>query len=339
MITYTLPPALIAQHPLGERASSRLFVVDRGGQTLQHRRFSELGKFLRAGDCLVLNDTKVIPARLLGQRLTGGQVELLLLRQGPQDGTYWCLSRPARRLMPGTRVTFDHGSLTGGIVEQGEGAKRLVQFEASEGLTVRLEIIGQMPLPPYIRRPPTPDDRIRYQTVYAVRPGAIAAPTAGLHFTQVLLDELRGLGVRIAFVTLHVGYGTFKPVTGEELASGRLHAEWYDLPQETAEMINGTKAGGGRVVAVGTTTCRVLETCVGPASGVAPGSGWTELFIRPGFEFRVIDGLVTNFHLPGTSLLMLVVALAGEALTVRAYETAVAERYRFYSYGDAMLIV
>jgi len=336
-----VPETLIAQEPLADRAASRLLVVDRAAGAWQHRRFAELGRWLRPGDCLVLNDTKVRPARLLGRRPTGGAVELLWLRPGPAVGTAWCLSRPARRLTSGAQVVFDHGSLTATVEALGEGGERLVRFEAEGSLEERLAALGQVPLPPYIRRPPSPDDRERYQTVYARVPGAVAAPTAGLHFTPALLGALRGAGVTVVPLTLHVGAGTFAPLTARAVAEGRLHAEWFDLPAGTADAVNAATSRGGRVVAVGTTVCRTLEACAQRAGGgpLTAQQGWTDLFIRPGFPFRIVDRLLTNFHLPDTSLLLLVAAFAGEELIQRAYAAAVAERYRFYSYGDSMLIV
>ncbi|MBI4227621.1 MAG: tRNA preQ1(34) S-adenosylmethionine ribosyltransferase-isomerase QueA [Candidatus Omnitrophica bacterium] len=329
-----VPEALIAQEPLADRAASRLLVVDRRAGTWQHRRFAEVGRWLRRGDCLVLNDTQVVPARLRGRRPAGGAAELLWLRPGPEPSTAWCLSRPARRLMPGAPIVFDHGSLTATVVACGEGGERLVHFVADGSLEERLAALGQVPLPPYIRRAPRPDDRERYQTVYARVPGAVAAPTAGLHFTPALLDSLRADGVTVATLTLHVGDGTFAPLTPKALADGRLHAEWFEVPPATREAVIAAKACGGRVIAVGTTACRALET-----AACGPASGWTELLIRPGFAFRAVDGLITNFHLPNTSLLLLVAAFTGGDLTRRAYAAAVAERYRFYSYGDCMLIL
>lgn len=342
MIAYTLPSELIAQEPAVDRTAARLLLLDRATRTWQHRVVGQLPELLRPGDCLVLNDTRVIPARLIGRRPTGGRTELLLLRAGPSEQTYWCLSRPARALRPGVRVMFDHGSLVGEIAACGEEGERLVRFEADGDLAERFEAVGQVPLPPYIRRAPRPDDRARYQTVFARRPGAVAAPTAGLHFTEALLEACRQRGATVACVTLHVGPGTFQPLTAAELAAGRLHAEWFELSPETAAAVNAAKLRGGRVIAVGTTTCRVLETCAREAGGrreVAPQSGWTDLFIQPGSSFRIVDALMTNFHLPGTSLLLLVAAFAGRELTLQAYEAAIAERYRFYSYGDAMLIL
>ncbi len=343
VIAYTLPSELIAQEPATNRTAARLLVLDRTAGAWQHRQVVQLPELVRPGDCLVLNDTRVIPARLVGRRPTGGSTELLLLHAGPSKDTYWCLSRPARALRPGVRITFDHGSLAGDIVACGEAGQRLVRFEADGDLAERFEAVGQVPLPPYIRRAPCADDRERYQTVFARRPGAVAAPTAGLHFTEALLGACRQRGATVAFVTLHVGPGTFQPLTAAELAAGRLHAEWFELSSETAAVVNAAKARGGRVIAVGTTTCRVLETCastgVGPVARVTPQSGWTELFMQPGSSFQIVDTLMTNFHLPGTSLLLLVAAFAGRELTLRAYEAAIAEHYRFYSYGDAMLML
>ncbi|OGX41394.1 MAG: tRNA preQ1(34) S-adenosylmethionine ribosyltransferase-isomerase QueA [Omnitrophica WOR_2 bacterium RIFCSPHIGHO2_02_FULL_68_15] len=335
-----VPEALIAQEPLADRAASRLMVVDRTAAAWQHQRFSEIGQWLRPSDCLVLNDTRVIPARLLGRRPTGGAVELLWLRPGPSADMAWCLSRPARRLTPGARVLFDHGSLEATVEAPGEGGERLVRFHAAGSVEERLAALGQVPLPPYIRRPPTLQDRERYQTVYAKVPGAVAAPTAGLHFTPAMLETLRGAGVEVVSLTLHVGDGTFAPLTAKALRDGRLHPEWFNLPEGTAAAIHAARLAGRRVVAVGTTVCRTLETCAQRA-GEGPlmaQQGWTDLFIRPGFRFRVVDALLTNFHLPETSLVLLVAAFAGAALTQRAYAAAVAERYRFYSYGDAMAI-
>lgn len=330
-----VPEALIAQEPLDDRAASRLLVVDRAAGRWEHRRFREISRWLRAGDCLVLNDTKVVPARLRGRRTTGGAVELLLLRAGSEPGMSWCLSRPARRLVLGTSIVFDHGSLTATVEACGDGGERLVRFATNGSLDERLATLGEVPLPPYIRRAPRPEDRERYQTVYASAAGAVAAPTAGLHFTPELLAAIRAAGVTVAPLTLHVGDGTFAPLTPAVVAAGRLHAEWFEVPTATAKSVADTKTRGGRVIAVGTTTCRALETMA--RTGVALGS--TDLFIQPGFPFRAIDALITNFHLPETSLLLLVAAFAGESLTQRAYLDAIKERYRFYSYGDAMLIL
>ncbi|MBI4313415.1 MAG: tRNA preQ1(34) S-adenosylmethionine ribosyltransferase-isomerase QueA [Candidatus Omnitrophica bacterium] len=385
LIRYSLPEELIAQSPVPDRSSSRLMVMARRAGTLQHRRFRDLIEFLRPGDCLVFNDTRVIRARLHGKRPTGGAVELLLLRPGEGKNTYWCLTRPAGQIQPQGKIVFGE-NLSGVVAEIGEGPERLIQFEARGNVREQLEKLGEIPLPPYIHRPPTASDQHQYQTVYARHDGAVAAPTAGLHFTQELLKELQQAGVALTYVTLHVGPGTFRPPTEKELEGGRLHAEWFNLPEETADIVNQTKAKGGRVIAVGTTSCRVLETYARIAQGdslehrlprpatsaalrprprssslalgnharsafafargnppeqceqLVSASGWTDLFIQPGFRFRVIDGLITNFHLPQTSLLSLAAAFAGEERILNAYQTAVEMRYRFYSYGDAMLI-
>ena len=354
MLEYVLPKELIAKRPAEPRDSSRLLVLERADARITHRTFRDLPSLLRPGDLLVLNDTRVIPARLHGRKaITGGKVELLLLsphegplpageRAGERACFYRCLGQPAKSLKPGTRLTLDHGSLQAEVIgwEKGE---RLVRFEG-RGAEQALLRAGEVPLPPYIDRPVEPRDADWYQTVYARYPGAVAAPTAGLHFTEELLDQIRQMGVRVAFVTLHVGWGTFKPVGEAELASGRLHPEHYSIPAETTEVIAETKKKGGRVVAVGTTVVRTLETwgAVGIASAAKGGlamTGTTDLFIRPPFEFKAVDALITNFHLPGTSLLLLVAAFAEEKRVLAAYGEAVRERYRFYSYGDAMLIV
>ncbi len=356
MLTYELPKELIAQEPCRPRDSSRMMVLPRREGMISHRVFRDLPELLRPGDLLVLNDTRVIPARLHGcKAATGGKVELLLLqleveRSGEKARVYRCLGQPARSLKPGTRLAFDHGSLQAEIVAWEEG-ERLIRFEG-RGAEQALARLGEIPLPPYIGRPVRPEDAEWYQTVYAREAGAVAAPTAGLHFTGELLEKVLALGARTAFVTLHVGWGTFKPVGEREMAAGRLHPERYFIPEETVEAIRKTKKEGGRVIAVGTTVVRTLETLAGgdadgEASAAAPHDGRTrgqregrtDLFIRPGFEFKAVDGLITNFHLPGTSLLLLVAAFAGEERVLEGYREAVRQRYRFYSYGDAMLIL
>ncbi|MBI3616183.1 MAG: tRNA preQ1(34) S-adenosylmethionine ribosyltransferase-isomerase QueA [Candidatus Omnitrophica bacterium] len=347
MLTYDLPKELIAQRPCEPRDSARLLVLDRSTGRMDHRLFQDLPAFLHPGDCLILNDTKVLLARLYGKRAdTGGKVELLILRQslpptrsGAQDErgcVYRCLGQPGKRLRPGTKLLFDHGSIRGEVVASEAGEKQ-VRFE---GKTDQIfSQLGEIPLPPYIRRPVEPRDAEWYQTVFAREPGAVAAPTAGLHFTEELLDRIRAAGVRVAFVTLHVGWGTFKPVGEKEIQDGRLHEEWFRVPPETIEAIEETKKKGGRVIAVGTTVVRTLETfALRQAQGERTIEGTTDLFIRPGFEFRVVDAMVTNFHLPGTSLLLLVAAFAGEEKILSAYQEAVRQKYRFYSYGDAMFI-
>lgn len=371
MLTYNLPKELIAQTPCEPRDAARLLVIDRKsvpgtqqaiGTWYQHRIFRDLPEFLKAGDCLVLNDTKVLPARVYGRKaVTGGKIELLLLGrlrslsraergispEGPPRNddkkcvVYRCLGQPAKNLKPGTRLQFDEGRLHAEVLSW-ENGERLVRFEG-RGAEETLRRMGEMPLPPYIDRPVQPEDASWYQTVYAREAGAVAAPTAGLHFTPELLEQVRQRGVRIAFVTLHVGWGTFKPVGEKELAEGKLHPERFHIPEETARAISETKLKNGRVIAVGTTVVRALESAKEIASGAArPRNdvmGMTDLFIRPGFKFRVVDAMVTNFHLPGTSLLLMVSAFAGEERIQAAYEEAVNQKYRFYSYGDAMLIV
>lgn len=364
MLTYDLPKELIAQQPCEPRDAARFLVVQRKKGTVpsgdspflfSHRIFRDLPELLKPGDLLVLNDTRVIPARLRGCKAgTGGKVELLLLsphegpmpsgeRPGERARIYRCLGQPAKSLKPGTRLAFDHGGLQAEVIAWEEG-ERLVRFEG-RGAEEALSRLGEIPLPPYIDRPVRPEDAEWYQTVYAREPGAVAAPTAGLHFTGELLEKIQALGVRVARVTLHVGWGTFKPVGEREMASGRLHPERYSIPGETLEAIQDTKGRKGRIIAVGTTVVRALESWAKdpnsvPGTEAVPGTGLrsTDLFIRPGFEFRVVDGLVTNFHLPGTSLLLLVAAFAGEQRVLEAYREAVRLKYRFYSYGDAMLI-
>lgn len=350
MLTYALPKTLIAQRPCRPRDSARLLVVQREKGavpfSVSHRTFRDLPRLLQPNDCLILNDTRVIPARLRGQRAdTGGKVELLLLdrydvpegplvrRTGLGDSVWRCLGQPGRRLRPGTRLLLNHGSGEAEVVGE-DGAERLVRFP--DGAAEEwMERFGEVPLPPYVRRPVEPRDRRWYQTVYARQPGAVAAPTAGLHFTRRLLGRIERKSVRVHFLTLHVGWGTFRPVGEEQLREGKLHPESFWIPAETLGAIGRARADGGRVIAVGTTVARALETWA--ITGQAAGR--TNLFIRPGFEFRVVDALVTNFHLPGTSLLLLVSAFAGEERALAAYGEAVRRRYRFYSYGDAMLIV
>ena len=342
MPTYELPKELIALEPCHPRDASRLLVLSRKGGAIFHRRFSDLPEFLLPGDLLVLNDTRVVPARLRGRKaMTGGQVELLLLQpveKQPSEKAifYRCLGQPAKSLKPGTRLSFDSGSLQAEVMAWEEG-ERIVRFEGRAAAEV-LARLGEIPLPPYIDRPVKPEDAEWYQTVYAAQPGAVAAPTAGLHFTPELLEKIKAGGVRVATVTLHVGWGTFKPVGEREMTSGRLHPERYSIPPETLEAIAATKAKKGRIIAVGTTVVRALESPE-VASARSAGLAMTDLFIRPPFKFGVVDGMVTNFHLPGTSLLLLVAALAGEPKVLRAYNEAVKLKYRFYSYGDAMLIL
>ncbi len=334
-LEYTLPETLIAQRPIEPRDAARMLVVDRGGEGFAEDTFANLPKYLRAGDCVVLNDTRVIRARLLGQKATGGRVEIFLLRE--ESPTSWvALVRPSAKVKPGTRVAVGARSV---IVEEvlDEGRRR-VRFETPDVLEF-LEAEGIIPLPPYIHRDtPEAGDLRRYQTVYADRPGAVAAPTAGLHYTDQVFDALQAKGVGVARLTLHVGYGTFKPLTAETLEDHYVDPEWFEFPEATAAQLNAAREAGGRVVSVGTTSTRVLETQCRSGRFEA-GNGWTDTYIYPPYEFRGVDALQTNFHLPKSSLLALVCAFAGTERTLAAYRHAVAERYRFYSYGDVMLIV
>ncbi len=335
--SFELPRELIAQDPLEERSSSRLLVLDKRTGAVSHHVFREIGDFLRPGDCLVLNDTRVIPARLLGEREgTGAHVELLLLKR--KSGDVWeTLVRPGKKCRPGTRLTFGDGMLKAEILDTVEEGNRLVRFDYEGIFEEVLDRLGEMPLPPYITH--KLQDRNRYQTVYARHEGSAAAPTAGLHFTKELLDRLEGKGIGIAYVTLHVGLGTFRPVKEENVLEHHMHTEHYEVSREAADTINRTKAQGGRIVCVGTTSCRTLESAADESGLVQPGSGDTDIFIYPGYRFRVLDALITNFHLPESTLIMLVSALAGREHVLAAYEEAVRERYRFFSFGDAMLIV
>ena len=338
LFDFAVPERLIAQTPLAERAQSRLLVVHKATGRLEHRVFGDIGDYLRPGDCLVLNDSKVIPARLFGiKEATGARVEVLLLHRR-EDDRWETLVRPGKKVREGDVLVFGDGLLTGFVESRTEVGGRVVRFSCEGPFEAVLDRLGEMPLPPYIRAPLA--DAHRYQTVYAKEPGSAAAPTAGLHFTEQLLEQLQAKGVRCAFVTLHVGLGTFRPVTAERVEEHQMHAEYYDVDEETARLIRRTKEEGGRIVAVGTTSCRTLETIARKHGGrIEADRGWTDLFIYPGFRFQAIDGLVTNFHLPRSTLVMLVSAFAGLDLTRRAYEEAIRENYRFYSFGDAMLIV
>lgn len=332
---FDLPEELIAQTPLQQRDSSRLLLLDKETGALEHRHFYELPEFLQAGDCLVLNDSRVLPARLLGSRSTGGSVELVLLRD-LGDGRWECLSRPGKKTRPGTELSFGDGELTATVEDVVEGGNRIVQFHYQGIFLEVLERLGKMPLPPYIKE--ELQDAERYQTVYSRELGSAAAPTAGLHFTKELLERIEAKGVRVCYVTLHVGLGTFRPVKEEEIEDHAMHSEFCIVPEETAEIVNETKRSGGRVIAVGTTSCRTLESFAKEDGTLPAGSRWTEIFIYPGYRFKCIDALVTNFHLPESTLIMLVSALAGREHVLNAYETAVKERYRFFSFGDAMFI-
>lgn len=332
---FDLPEELIAQTPLERRDASRLLVLNKKNGEIEHRHFYDLPAYLQEGDCLVMNDSRVLPARLLGCRSSGGGVELVLLRD-LGEGKWECLSRPGRKTKPGTELSFGDGELTATVLSVADGGNRIVQFHY-EGIFLEvLERLGKMPLPPYIKS--ELKDSERYQTVYSREVGSAAAPTAGLHFTPELLQKIAQKGVKLCFVTLHVGLGTFRPVKEEEIEDHPMHSEFCMIPEETAKIINETKKAGGRVIAVGTTSCRTLESFAAADGTIAPVSGWTDIFIYPGYRFKCIDALITNFHLPESTLIMLVSALAGRETILNAYETAVKERYRFFSFGDAMLI-
>lgn len=333
---YDLPEELIAQTPLERRDTSRLMVLDRVSGEVEHKHFFDMIQFVKPGDCLVLNDSRVLPARLLGHRPTGGAVELLLLRD-LGEGRWECLAKPGRKCIQGQEVIFGNGDLTATVESVQEDGNRIVKFHYDGIFLEVLERLGKMPLPPYIKA--ELQDQERYQTVYSKEVGSAAAPTAGLHFTNELLDELKNKGVNIAFVTLHVGLGTFRPVKAENILEHHMHAELCMISPETAELLNQTKKQGGRVICVGTTSCRTLESLVNDDGTFEPKSKWTEIFIYPGYQFKAMDGLITNFHLPESTLVMLVSAFAGRENVLSAYEQAVKERYRFFSFGDAMMIL
>lgn len=332
---FDLPEELIAQTPLERRDASRLLCLDKTSGAMEHRVFSELPELLRPGDCLVMNDSRVLPARLLGARETGGAAELLLLRE-LGAGKWECLARPGKKLRPGSKVTFGDGELEAEILETAEGGNRIVQFKY-EGIFLEvLERLGRMPLPPYIKT--ELEDGERYQTVYSKELGSAAAPTAGLHFTKELLGKIEAMGVRECFVTLHVGLGTFRPVKAEDIEEHEMHSEFCIMPEETARIITETKRNGGRVVCVGTTSCRTVESFANEDGTMDAKSGWTNIFIYPGYRFKCLDALITNFHLPESTLIMLVSALAGREHILTVYKEAVERRYRFFSFGDAMFI-
>lgn len=341
---YELPPELIAQDPLEDRSSSRLIVLHKETGELEHRKFCSILDYLKPGDCLVLNNTRVIPARLFGGREgTKGKVEILLLKRREND-IWETLVKPGKKARPGTKILFGGGILTGEVLEIAEEGNRLIQFTYEGVFEAVLDRLGQMPLPPYITH--QLQDKNRYQTVYAKYDGSAAAPTAGLHFTPELLEEIRQKGVSIAEVTLHVGLGTFRPVKADQVEEHHMHSEFYQIDEKAAELINETKQRGGRVICVGTTSCRTIESAAQrlqkekrPGEAVQAGSGWTDIFIYPGYQFQVMDALITNFHLPESTLVMLVSAFAGREQVMHAYETAVQERYRFFSFGDAMFIL
>ena len=334
---FQLPDELIAQTPLERRDASRLLVLDKGSGATRHMHFYDLPTLLRPGDCLILNDSRVLPARLLGHREPGGGAVEVLLLVDRGEKVWECLVRPGRKLKPGTRLSFGDGLLKAEVLSVEEGGNRLIRFEYSGIFLELLEQLGRMPLPPYIKA--ELQDPERYQTVYSREVGSAAAPTAGLHFTKELLMQIEELGVRICYVTLHVGLGTFRPVKAEEIAEHEMHSEYCVVPSDTAETVNRTKAEGGRIICVGTTSCRTVESFAEEDGTLKAGGRWTNIFIYPGYRFKVLDCLITNFHLPESTLIMLVSALAGREPILAAYEEAVRERYRFFSFGDAMLIV
>lgn len=333
---YDLPKELIAQDPLEDRSSSRLLHLSMKDGSIEHRHFTDILEYLHEGDCLVVNDTRVIPARLYGHKEeTGALIEILLLKRKEND-TWECLVKPGKKARPGARITFGDGILEGEILDIVDEGNRLIRFEYNGIFEEILDQLGEMPLPPYITH--KLKDKNRYQTVYAKNDGSAAAPTAGLHFTEDLLKKVEEKGVKIAHVTLHVGLGTFRPVKVDDVEQHHMHSEFYVVEEDQAKLINDTKKQGGRVISVGTTSCRTLESATGDDGILRTGSGWTDIFIYPGYQFKMIDGLITNFHLPESTLLMLVSALAGKDRIMAAYEEAVKQRYRFFSFGDAMLI-
>lgn len=334
---YDLPEELIAQDPLEDRSSSRLLVLDKETGKTEHHVFRDIAGYLTPGDCLVINDTKVIPARLIGAKEeTGAKIEVLLLKRGADD-VWETLVKPGRKAKPGTRISFGDGLLVGEVVDIVEEGNRLIRFSYEGIFEEILDQLGQMPLPPYITH--QLKDKDRYNTVYAKNSGSAAAPTAGLHFTPELLEEIQQKGVDIARVTLHVGLGTFRPVKVDDVENHHMHSEFYMISGEAAQKINRAKENGGRVICVGTTSCRTIESAADENGRLSECSGWTEIFIYPGYQFKILDALITNFHLPESTLVMLVSALAGREHVLAAYEEAVKERYRFFSFGDAMLIV
>ena len=333
---YDLPQELIAQDPLFKRDNSRLMVLNREEGTIEHKHFYDVISYLKEGDCLVINDTKVIPARLIGEKEgTGAAIEVLLLKR-LDDCTWETLVKPGKKARPGARISFGDGLLVGEVMEVVEEGNRLIHFEYDGIFEEILDQLGEMPLPPYITH--KLEDKNRYQTVYAEHEGSAAAPTAGLHFTKELLQEIEDMGVKIAHVTLHVGLGTFRPVKVDTIEDHHMHSEFYIVEESEAKKINDTKADGGRVICVGTTSCRTLESATGDDGILKAGSGWAEIFIYPGYKFKILDCLITNFHLPESTLVMLVSALAGREHILNAYQEAIREKYRFFSFGDAMFI-
>lgn len=334
---YDLPEELIAQTPVEPRDHSRLLVMDKKTGELTHRHFYDILDYLNEGDCLIMNDSRVLPARIFGVKNgTGANVEFLLLRN--ISGKKWeCLTKPGKKAKIGTNFVFGDGLMTCTVIDVTEDGNRIVEFECQGSFYEKLDMLGQMPLPPYIHE--KLQDRERYQTVYSRELGSAAAPTAGLHFTRELLKKAEEKGVKLGFVTLHVGLGTFRPVKVDDVTKHKMHSEHYELNQQTADLINETKKKGGRVISVGTTSCRTLETVAKKEGCIKASEGWTDIFIYPGFEFKVLDGLITNFHLPESTLIMLVSAFSDKEKIMNAYKTAVEEKYRFFSFGDAMLIL
>lgn len=334
---FDLPQELIAQDPLEDRASSRLLVLDKNTGEITHKGFRDILEYLKPEDCLVINDTKVIPARLFGVKEdTGAKIEVLLLKRREND-IWETLVKPGKKAKPGTRIVFGEGLLSGTVLETVDDGNRLIQFSYEGIFEEILDQLGQMPLPPYITH--QLKDKNRYQTVYAKHEGSAAAPTAGLHFTKELLKQVEDMGVKIAHVTLHVGLGTFRPVKVEHVQDHHMHSEFYVVEESEAKKINDTKDAGGRVICVGTTSCRTVESAADENGRLKAGTGWTDIFIYPGYQFKILDGLITNFHLPESTLVMLVSALAGREHILAAYEEAIRERYRFFSFGDAMFIL
>ena len=334
---YDLPQELIAQDPLEDRSSSRLLVLDKKTGEIEHHTFRDVVSYLKKGDCLVINDTKVIPARLFGVKEdTQAKIEVLLLKRKEND-IWETLVKPGKKAKPGTVISFGDGLLKGTVVDVVEDGNRLIQFSYEGIFEEILDQLGQMPLPPYITH--QLKDKNRYQTVYAKHEGSAAAPTAGLHFTKELLKEIEDMGVTIAHVTLHVGLGTFRPVKVDNVLDHHMHSEFYVVEEEEAKKVNDAKKNGGRVICVGTTSCRTVESATGEDGILKAGSGWTDIFIYPGYRFKILDGLITNFHLPESTLVMLVSALAGREHVLHAYEEAIKEKYRFFSFGDATLII
>lgn len=333
---FNLPEDYIAQHPLEKRDNSRLMVLDKNTGEIEHKIFKDILEYLNPGDCLVLNNTRVLPARLIGHKEgTMGRMEFLLLKR--KDKNQWeTLVKPGKRAKIGSKFVFGNGELKAEVVGMGEDGSRIVEFEYEGIFEEVLDKLGEMPLPPYITE--KLEEKERYQTVYSKEPGSAAAPTAGLHFTEELLKEIKNKGVNVVFLTLHVGLGTFRPVKAETIEEHHMHSEYYQMSSETADIINKTKENGGRVIAVGTTSCRTIESIADEHGKVRECSGWTDIFIYPGYKFKVLDALITNFHLPESTLIMLVSALAGKEHVMNAYNVAVEEKYRFFSFGDAMFI-